>query len=294
MRVVVIGERGQLASCLRASASSEWTFLGRAAIDLSRPVEISTHLDRHAPDIIVNAAAYTDVDRAETERDLAFAVNGAAPAALSQWCAANDAALIHISTDYVFDGASERPWREDDEPRPLNVYGASKLAGDRAVYASGARTLILRTSWLHGPSGRNFVGTMLRLAAEQQRIGVVADQRGAPTSAQDLADAITALLPLLRTGQAGGLYHCAAAGSISWAGFAEAIFADAFARGLIPRIPVVQHLASAQYPTKARRPLNCLLSSQRLLAERGIALPDWRLGLQHTLDALAAQKGRAS
>ena len=286
MRIAVIGERGQLASSLRERAAKGWRFLGRDAVDLTRPADFDAVLDREAPDVLINAAAYTAVDRAESESEAAFAVNEQAPAALARWCARHRVAFVHVSTDYVFDGSGEQAWQENDQPRPLNVYGASKLAGERAVLESGAQGLVLRTSWVHSPYAGNFVKTMLRLAAERDRLDIVADQRGAPTSAQDLADAIAALLPLLRDGRVEGLYHCAAAGVTNWADFAQAIFEGGRARGLMPRLPAIRRLASADYPVAARRPLNSVLSSGRLLERTGIALPGWRLGLQRTLDAM--------
>ena len=294
MRVLVIGGRGQLASCLRERADEGWSFVSRDVLDLAQLGEFSGILDGLQPEAIINAAAYTAVDRAETEPQIAFAVNEAAPAALAHWCKANRASFIHISTDYVFDGSGAHAWREEDEPHPLNVYGASKLAGERAVVASGAKVLVLRTSWVHSPYGNNFVRTMLRLAIERDQLSIVDDQRGAPTSAHDLADAIAALLPLVQEERISGLYHCASAGATSWAGFAQAIFEGGLARRLITRIPLIRPIGSSDYPTAARRPLNSILASQRLVAQSGIGLPGWRLGLQRTLDALAAAKEKTS
>ncbi|MDQ0392172.1 dTDP-4-dehydrorhamnose reductase [Labrys monachus] len=286
MRIAVIGEHGQLASCLRERAGQGWRFLGRDIIDLACAADFDRILDREAPDVLVNAAAYTAVDKAETEPERAFAVNEAAPGALARWCARNRVAFLHVSTDYVFDGAGDGPWREDDEARPLNVYGASKLAGERAVLESGARALILRTAWVHSSYGRNFVKTVLRLALERDRIDIVADQSGGPTSAQDLADGCAALLPLLHEGRIEGLHHCGGAGATTWADFAQAIFEEALQRGFIPRVPAIMRVRSADYPTPARRPLNSRLSCDRLLGKSGVAMPGWRLGLRRTLDAM--------
>jgi dTDP-4-dehydrorhamnose reductase len=217
----------------------------------------------------VNAAAYTAVDKAESERDLAFAVNGTAPRVLAEDAKRIGALLVHYSTDYVFDGEKASPYVEDDAPHPINAYGESKLAGEQAILGSGCRHLILRTSWVYGPRGRNFYLTMLRLAKERPELRVVDDQLGAPTSSLEIARAT----PTLLGKDAQGLYHMTAAGETTWCGFARAILARA---GLAtPVVPI----ATADYPTPARRPRNSRLDCTRLRADFGVALASWEEAL---------------
>lgn len=250
-----------------------------AAFDV--PEALAGLVRRVAPDVVVNAAAYTAVDRAEGEPAAAFRVNADAPAALARGCAEAGALLVHYSTDYVFDGRSPRPYREDDATAPLGVYGASKLAGEEAIRASGARHAILRTAWVYAAHGRNFLQTMLRLAHERDELRVVADQIGAPTPARWIAEAT---VQLLRRGVAhSGTWHLVAAGETSWHGFAEAIMDEAQAAGLLPRRPQVLPIATADYPTPARRPAYSVLDTTKLQREFGIAPPHWRAGLRATL-----------
>lgn len=248
--------------------------------DLDRPETLAALVARIAPDVVVNAAAYTAVDAAETDRDAAFRANAEAPAALAAACAQSGALLVHYSTDYVFDGNATRPYREDDPTAPMGVYGASKLAGEEAVRASGARHLVFRTAWVYASHGRNFMRTMLRLAAEREELRVVADQVGTPTPAALIAD-VTAQV-LARPFAGSGLWHLAATGGTSWHGFASAIVALAHARGLIARAPRVVPIATADYPTPARRPAWSRLDCGRLERDFGIALPGW----QEALDAV--------
>jgi dTDP-4-dehydrorhamnose reductase len=248
--------------------------------DLDRPETLAALVARIAPDVVVNAAAYTAVDAAETDRDAAFRANAEAPAALAAACAQSGALLVHYSTDYVFDGNATRPYREDDPTAPMGVYGASKLAGEEAVRASGARHLVFRTAWVYASHGRNFMRTMLRLAAEREELRVVADQVGTPTPAALIAD-VTAQV-LARPFAGSGLWHLTATGGTSWHGFASAIVALAHARGLIARAPRVLPIATADYPTPARRPAWSRLDCGRLERDFGIALPGW----QEALDAV--------
>jgi dTDP-4-dehydrorhamnose reductase len=268
MRVVVIGKAGQLARCLADERPHDVgaVFLGRDRLDLAHPGAVAPALDAERPDVVINAAAYTAVDKAETEPDLAFAINRDGPAALAGFCAARGIPLIHVSTDYVFDGTKPGPYVEDDAPSPINVYGASKLAGEQAVQnATALRFLIVRTSWVYSAYGQNFVKTMLRLASDRDRLRVVDDQRGRPTSAHDLARALWAI-----TTQAAawttdaphwGLYHYAGEETATWADFAEAIFAQAGPQ--LSRTPFVERITSNEYPTPAARPRNSVLECSK-------------------------------
>lgn len=236
-----------------------------------------------APDIVVNAAAYTAVDRAEDEPEAAFRTNAEAPGILAQACAERGAILVHYSTDYVFDGQGQRPYREDDATAPLGVYGASKLAGEQAVTAAGGAHFIFRTAWVYGRHGHNFMKTMLRLAGERDELRVVADQFGTPTPAYLIADATAAALDRL-SAQHSGIYHLTANGKTSWHGFAEAIVAGAFERGLLVRQPAVNAITTAQFPTRAKRPAFSCLDSMRLEALLGFEFPHWRSGLGKVLN----------
>lgn len=256
------------------------------AIDLADLDAIAPLFARIAPDVVVNAAAYTAVDRAQNEAGIAFRANADAPRRLAELCAQHGTQLLHYSTDYVFDGSGSRPYRDDDPTAPLGVYGASKLAGEQAIGASGARHLILRTAWVYATHGQNFLRTMLRLGVQRDELSVVADQVGSPTPAWLIADVTAAILTQgIRNS---GVRHLVAAGQTTWHGFAEAIFAEAHARGLIDRMPLVVPITTADYPTPARRPAYAVLDTTRLRAEYGLVLPQWRQGLQSTLDRPAA------
>jgi dTDP-4-dehydrorhamnose reductase len=259
------------------------TALGRAQVDLADPDACAAAVAAADADLVINAAAYTAVDQAEREPDLVQAVNAGAPGAMARAAAARGLPFLHISTDYVFDGSGRRPWREDDPVAPLGVYGASKLAGEHAVAVAGGPHVILRTAWVFSAHGRNFVKTMLRLGSERADLSVVADQHGSPTPAADIA---AALLTIARAFAAGrgtsGIFHFAGAPAVTWADFAEAIFADAH----LPRRPQVHRIATADYPTPARRPQNSVLDCTRIAAAYAIAQPDWRTGLTAVLNEL--------
>ena len=284
--ILLIGAHGQLGRELARSLAvlGPLHALGRAELDLTDADAIARVVDHVRPGLIVNAAAYTAVDRAESEPDAAFRVNARAPGAIAQACAATGALLLHYSTDYVFDGSASRPYREDDATAPLGVYGASKLAGEEAIRASGAHHAILRTAWVYAGHGRNFLLTMLRLGAERDRLRVVADQVGTPTSAALIADATARVLA--HPSRASGTWHLTAAGQASWHGFAESIFAGAVERGLLPRAPMVEAISTAEYPTPAARPAYSVLDTAKLRRDFGIDPPDWRIGLAQALDAL--------
>lgn len=258
------------------------------AIDLSDAAAIQRQLDQLRPEIVVNPAAYTAVDKAESDSALAHRINADAPAALANWCREHDALLLHYSTDYVFPGNAERPWREDDAAAPLGVYGASKLAGEQAIRESGCRHLILRTAWVYSARFANFLLTMLRVGRERDELRVVADQVGAPTTARGLASVSAALLARagsLRPDQL-GTFHCTHAGQTSWHGFAEAIFAQALQGGLIERAPIVHAIPSSDYPTPARRPAYSVLDTGKLANAHGLRLPDWQIGLAQVIEEL--------
>jgi dTDP-4-dehydrorhamnose reductase len=289
--LLIIGHDGQLARAL-GETLPDAPRLGRAELDIADAEAVARVVAAQRPDIVINAAAFTDVDGAEDAADAAFAVNRDGPAALARACASAGATLVHVSTDYVFDGSGARAWREDDPTGPLNVYGASKLAGEEAALAANPRTLVLRTSWVYSPWGRNFVTTMLRLA-DRDRLTVVDDQIGSPTSALSLARAIRDILP--RFVSAGseapvwGIRHYAGAGSTSWAGFAREIFARAQGR-LVEAVPEVAPIRSADYPTRARRPLNSRLDCAAFTRDFGIATEPWDQALAEVLDRLAAER----
>lgn len=280
MTLLVFGRSGQLARELQRQ--SEVTALGRAEADLSDPAACAAAIHAAAPRAVINAAAYTAVDRAETEEPLATRINAEAPAAMAQACAERAIPFLHVSTDYVFDGSGETAWREDDPVAPLNAYGRSKLAGERAVRAAGGRHVILRTSWVFSAHGANFLKTMLRLGETRDSLSVVADQLGGPTPAADIAATLLSLTQALCDGQGGGTYHYAGAPAVSWADFARAIFAAA------GRDVAVTDIPTSAYPTPARRPLNSRLDCAKLRADFGITPADWHAGLAAALDQLEA------
>jgi dTDP-4-dehydrorhamnose reductase len=263
-----------------------------AKVDLADAASLASALDGARADVVVNAAAYTAVDRAEDEPELADRINHRAVAEIGAWAKRNGARVVHYSTDYVFDGSSTRPYREDDATAPLGAYGRSKLAGENALRASGARHLIVRTAWVYAARGHNFLRTMLRLAGERDELRIVADQTGAPTPARLIADSTATMLrQWLGDGENAardGTYHVVSAGRCSWFDFAEAIVSGAAERGLIARRPRVTPIATADYPTRARRPPYSVLDTSKAQAAFGLQLPDWQSGLASVLDELAA------
>ena len=254
--------------------------------DFDRPDSLPALLDRLQPAVVVNAAAHTAVDRAEQEPEAAFRANAQAPGVLARWCAAHGVPLVHYSTDYVFDGQGGTPYREDAPTAPLGVYGTSKRDGEDAVRAAGGRHLIFRTAWVYAAHGGNFLRTMLRLGAERDQLRVVADQIGTPTPAGLIAD-VTAHA-LRHPGGLSGTWHLTASGQTSWHGFAEAIFAEAQAAGVLAKTPVVDAIASSDYPTPARRPAWSVLDNRRLQQDFGIVLPAWQDGLKRVMAEIAA------
>jgi dTDP-4-dehydrorhamnose reductase len=295
MRILLTGVTGQVGAALRETLTRAGSLVAadRNRLDLAQPERVASMLDDIAPDLIVNPAAYTAVDRAEDERELAFRVNAEAPGAMARWAASRGVPLIHFSTDYVFDGGGTRPWREDDATAPLSAYGASKLAGEDAIRSAGGPHLVIRTSWVYAATGANFLRTIARLSRERDELGIVSDQIGAPTSAKLIADAVAKIVeepgPLLieRLHASRGLVNVAAAGETSWHGFAVAIVEGLEARHVALRVQTVRPIRTQDYPTKARRPANSRFDLARLREVFGIATPDWREALARELDRLA-------
>jgi dTDP-4-dehydrorhamnose reductase len=308
VRILLLGANGQLGRLLRRSLAPLGEVVaatregrledGSPALvaDLADPAGLAGTLAAIDADLVVNAAAYTAVDKAESEPDRADRINHVALAEVGAWAARRGARVVHYSTDYVFDGTADRPYREDDPVGPLGVYGRSKLAGENALRASGAAHLILRTAWVYAAEGHNFLRTMLRLGGERDELRIVADQIGSPTPAGLIAGVSAELIaqwraaPADRQASLQGTYHLTAAGRCSWYAFAEAIFDRAAAAGLIARRPRLVPIASAEYPTPARRPAWSVLDCERLQMRFGLHLPAWEQGLCEVVEALAAAR----
>lgn len=290
MRVVVTGREGQVVRSLmeRATGGTEIIPLGRPELDLAgEPADIARALIAAKPDVIVSAAAYTAVDKAESEPDLAFAINERGPRALARAAREAGAPLIHLSTDYVFDGRKGAPYIESDQTHPMSVYGRSKLAGEQAVLAEQPNSAVLRTAWVYSPYGANFLKTMLRLASDREEVSVVADQRGNPTSALDIADAVLAVARTLDESsepERRGVFHMSAAGEATWADFAKTIFAVSSKLG--GPSARVKRITSADYPTAATRPANSRLDSSKLAQAYGVRLPDWHASVKDVVAKL--------
>lgn len=287
IRFLILGAQGQLGIELQRAFQNAGHIIahGRAACDLSDPSSVRAAIKNSQPDVILNAAAYTAVDGAESEPELAMRINGEAPGVLAEEAKKNHAVLVHYSTDYVFDGSKAEPWVEDDPARPLNVYGATKLAGERNIQQVGGRFLIFRTSWVFSPHGNNFLRTMLRLGQEREELKIVNDQKGAPTSALALATATRRILDT--TSESTGIYHMTCAGETTWYGFAQSIFAKAKADkpwASVTGIPASQH------PTPATRPANSILSNRKLKVVFDTELPSWETAVDATLRCLNIQK----
>ncbi|MFL1516592.1 dTDP-4-dehydrorhamnose reductase [Pseudomonas prosekii] len=285
MKILINGQHGQVSQELQRHLShlGELVVLGREQLDLAQPEQIRQQVQRIRPDLIINAAAHTAVDQAESEPQLAFAINASAPGILAEQALELGVPLIHYSTDYVFDGSKPAPYTEDDAPNPLGVYGKSKLAGEQAISAVQGQHLILRTSWVYSTHGRNFLLTMQRLLQEKPEMRIVADQIGAPTWAGTIARSTLALIERWQAGNAGawGTYHLTAQGEASWFGFAQAIGEALREQGkpcanLLP-------IPSSDYPTPAARPLNSRLDCSRLQREWGVSQADWQTALRECL-----------
>lgn len=286
MKVLLIGREGQLARLLRATVPAGVTLqvLGHEELDIAAPDAVHAALERAQPAVILNAAAYTQVDAAEADAERAFAVNAAGPRHLASGARALGARLMHVSTDYVFAGDRAQPWRPDDAPAPLGVYGRSKLAGEQAVLETlPRRALVLRTAWVYSAHGHNFVKTMLRIMREKGRVRVVADQFGTPTSARSIAEVLWALAA--RPDRA-GVYHWTDAGTATWYDFAVAIAEEAYAAGLLAAPPGVEPITTADYPTPARRPRFSVLDTSTTVRDAGCVPLHWRARLRHVLEEL--------
>ncbi|MFN4160448.1 MAG: dTDP-4-dehydrorhamnose reductase [Stenotrophomonas sp.] len=297
MTILLLGANGQLGQELQRALAPLGAIVATTrsgalpdgsaceTADFNEPASLVALLDRVRPDVVVNAAAYTAVDRAEEERDAAWRANAEAPGIIARWCAAAGVPLVHYSTDYVFDGQGTRPYREDDATAPLGVYGASKLAGEAAIREAGGRHLIFRTAWVYASHSANFLRTMLRVGAERDVLRVVADQVGTPTPAALIADVTSQALQ--HKAGLSGTWHLTARGETSWHGFAEAIFAEAVAAGVLSRAPEVEAITTAEYPTPAKRPAYSHLDVSKLEEDFGIELPSWQSGLILTLAGIA-------
>ncbi|HBZ48543.1 MAG TPA: dTDP-4-dehydrorhamnose reductase [Stenotrophomonas sp.] len=298
MTILVLGGSGQLGQELIRALAPQGALVvatrtgrlvdGRPCevADFDHPADLPGLLDRLQPSVVINAAAYTAVDRAEQEPDAARRANADAPEAIARWCARHAVPFVHYSTDYVFDGRSRVPYREDAPTSPLGVYGTTKRDGEDAVRAAGGRHLIFRTAWVYSGRGSNFLRTMLRLGAEREVLRVVADQIGTPTPAALIADVTTHALR--HPDGLSGTWHLTATGQTSWYGFAEAIFADAVARGVLPRAPRVEPITTAEYPAQARRPAYSRLDVSKLQGDFDVALPSWQDGLAQVMARLPA------
>jgi len=278
MSVLVFGKTGQVAREL--AARGDVICLGREDADLSDPDACAAVIAATDATAVINAAAYTAVDRAEDEEALATSINGHAPAAMARAAVARGLPFVQISTDYVFDGSGDAPWHPDDAVAPLGAYGRSKLVGEQGVRAAGGTCAILRTSWVFSAHGANFVKTMLRLSEDRDRLTIVADQIGGPTWAGDIADSCLSMARAMQQGQSGGTYHLSGGPDVSWADFAREIFTRTGRKVDVVDIP------SAEYPTPAKRPANSRLDCTSLSRDFDLARPDWRVGLQSVLKDL--------
>ena len=282
MRVAVTGAKGQVSTALVETAGPEFEILAlsRPAFSLEDRDSVLAGIEAARPDVVVNAAAYTAVDRAESEEDLALRVNGEGAGHVAEAAARIGAPLLHLSTDYVFDGKLDRPYREDDPTGPTGAYGRSKLVGEERVAELCPDSAILRTAWVYSPFGGNFVRTMLRLNETREEVRVVADQFGNPTSALDISNALLVIAKRIRGDSSTalrGVFHITGSGEATWADFAEAVFDEAHARGR--RVTRVRRISSAEYPTPASRPANSRLDTEKLRLAYGLVLPDWRASL---------------
>jgi dTDP-4-dehydrorhamnose reductase len=300
MKILVAGAEGQLARSLVAAAAGDMDIMleavGRPTLDLRERNSFARAIEKAAPALVINAAAYTAVDRAESERDLAYAINCDGAMALAEITGQWRVPIIHVSTDYVFDGCKQGAYQETDAPNPQTVYGRSKLAGEERVTAANAQHVVLRTSWVYSPYGHNFAKTMLRLAGERPELRVVADQHGNPTYAADLAAVILAIAKRLASAGTDpmpwGLYHVAGSGATTWHGFAEHIIARAARYGLRP--VTVHAITTDEFPTPARRPANSNLDCSKLARVFGLELPPWRDGVDRCVAELRAEMGLAA
>jgi dTDP-4-dehydrorhamnose reductase len=287
--IAILGSQGQVGSALKLELKRQgraFCEFSRDEVDLSYPKTVIKALDQASPSAVINAAAYTAVDLAQQEEELAFRINADAPGLIATWCAKRGLPFVHYSTDYVFSGQGTKPWLEEDPTGPLSIYGKSKLAGEEAVTKAGARSLIFRTSWVYDATGANFLNTMLRLGGEKTDLRVVSDQVGAPTFAGHLADATFQAFDQAerQTTFPTGIYHACNTGETNWNEFAREIFHEARQRGIPLRVKSVMEIATSEYPTPAKRPLNSRLNTTKLFETFGVRLPDWRQGLKTCME----------
>ena len=290
MKILVTGANGQVGSELILAAEKrglQMLAAGRAELDITQQEAVNKYIQTQKPAILINAAAYTAVDKAESEPELAYAINRDGAANLAQACADNNIPLMHISTDYVFDGNKQGAYTETDTPNPQCIYGKSKLEGERAIESILQQYLILRVSWVFGANGNNFVKTMLRLGKERDVIKVVADQHGGPTWAGAIASALLSLVKRWADGETipWGTYHYSGRPATTWHGFAEAIFKQAKELGIIDKRPTINPITTSEYPTLAQRPINSLLDCRKLEQQMNIRQPDWHGGLKYALES---------
>jgi dTDP-4-dehydrorhamnose reductase len=298
MRILLTGNEGQVGGALLPLLQGQAEIIAPSMVEFNFADldSLEGKLDGFAPDLIINPAAYTAVDRAEDETELAFLVNAKAPSVLGRWAARHRVPLLHFSTDYVFDGSGERPWREDDPCRPLSVYGKSKLDGETSIREAGGPHLIVRTSWVFASKGANFMLTMIRLARERRELRVVSDQIGAPTSARSIAAAVMKLVEgdvdVIRANfaKAGGVVHLTNSGSTSWHGFTAKIVEGLRTRGVVLKVGEVLPIATKDYPTKAVRPTNSRMDLTRLKQVFGVVTPSWQDALETELEAFVREE----
>ncbi len=291
-KILILGQRGQVAWELQRTLASlgNITVLGSGQLDLANPDQIREQVRSIQPDMIVNAAAYTAVDKAESESDLCMSINGIAPGILAELARESQALLVHYSTDYVFDGTKNSPYLETDLTNPLSVYGASKLAGEQAIIQVDCAHLIFRTTWVYGNRGKNFLLTILRLAAERKELKIVADQIGSPTWSRSISEATAQIIAQCRHDRSSikGLYNLSAAGTTSWHGFANQIVDRS--RSINPELALaidqIFPIPATDYPTPAQRPANSVLDNCKIMADFGVQLPDWKLSLEQCMQKL--------
>ena len=288
-KVLVLSAAGQVGRALLERLGEKGVGLPRSEADLGRPDSLAQALERFSPRAVINAAAYTQVDKAEEEEAQAERINGESPAVLAQWCFRRSIPFIHYSTDYVFSGEGSRPWAEEDSTGPLNAYGRTKLSGEKAIAGANGKWIVFRTSWVYDSQGQNFVKTMLRFGAEKDELRIVSDQWGAPTYAPHLAEAT--LQALEKAGGfkdfPSGLYHLCNSGETNWHGFALEIFRWARENGLPLRVSKVSPVTTAEYPRPAARPLNSRLATEKVKRVFGIQMPPWPAGLEKCMERLS-------
>lgn len=288
LKYLVFGSSGQVGTALKKLLNNQGIFLDKNQVDLSNPGNIKPALEKYKPDVIINASAYTAVDNAEKEEDLAYKINSIAPEKMAEYASENNIPFIHYSTDYVFDGSGDHKRKEDEKTSPLSSYGRSKLAGDEKIVKLGGKFLIFRTSWVYSEAGKNFLLTMLKLGSERENLRIVSDQVGAPTYAFDIADyTLKALEKAIRMQKfPSGIYNFCNAGETNWCEFAKEIFKIAKEKGVQLKIKDITPIKTEEYPTPAKRPLNSRLDSQKLKDTFGFVLPAWQNALKRCMENL--------